>query len=158
MQCSDMESFASYESGVESDMTSLAVPNLHPISKSFKIPKLNKNITAPDTLGNRSAKPVQSSISFQSLKMKSLDGYLIPDEIAEIELENNTNHLSKLEDMIKDSKENEDTYYKLAASMIHLEELSSSMSAQSLNAERVCLKLLCYQKNLFEMKLEVSMN
>lgn len=107
-----------------------------------KIPKLKKNSSSSQTSEKRIQLPIPRSTHFKSLKMKKMDGYMlgymIPEEIALIEYcADDRSVFSNLEGMIEDSKENEDTYFKLASSMIHLEELSNSMPAENLSAERI---------------------
>lgn len=135
--------------------TSVSQLNLIPnFRKLPKIPKLNKSTPVSQTV----QKSIQPSEYFQSLKMKKLDSYIIPEEIAEIELENNATNFSNLKDMVEDSKQNEEKYFKIASSMIHLEEVASSTSVRSLGAKNMNIKFLSEKKNVFKMKLTVNIH
>lgn len=135
-----------------SSSTSMPKTNLIPNFRNLpKIPKLKNSITAKPDHNTILQSPIAIPKSFEPLKMEALESYLIPDE-----LENDAAYFAELERMVVNSRENEDFFFKVATSMIYLEELSTLKSVQTFNEEKVKLKLLPSEKNLFEIKLKVS--
>lgn len=123
------------------------------LASNFKIPIIKKPLQKNSQLIRE---PIIAPKPFESLQLKELDPYDIPNEISSIELENNSSNFWNLVDMIEDSRKIESVYIELATSMVHLEDCAQLASVHIFDAYEINLHLISQENNVFELKLNVS--
>lgn len=136
--------------------SNLLISVFRKLPKLPKIPKVNK-LTSESLAIEQQTNPYKL---FRSSKPKEMDKYNVPEEIAQIELDNNADEFMILGDMANsnESKQNVESYLKIASSCLYLEECASSAHVRCLSGKNINIKLLGREKNVFAMKVVVSIS
>ena len=74
-----------------------------------------------------------AELKFPELKMERLAGYDIPDNIWSAQIESDQFALNELKELMKNAREDSDSYFKAIAAMLQLEEVANSEGLRSFN-------------------------